>query len=261
MPYYFNCIQCGVDFKRAKRTGTYCSLACQKAAAPAKVIGTCPQCNKEFIFRQSWPRKYCSLTCSALSYSIDRADKVNVVCAQCAKPMQRIRSRLAMYQHHFCSRNCKSQYQIEHRKGIPNIKNRKPKPEMRKRVIQTCKKCGKITEVKESHAANGGGRYCSLDCARMSRSGSNSHFWRGGNETHRDYGSNWDSQRRNVRKRDNYTCQRCGVSEADLGHQLSVHHIKPFRLFGIERYKEANTVTNLVCYCPPCHNIVERATC
>jgi len=259
MYYYFNCKHCGKACKQQKYPNVYCSMTCKKEASQAKAITTCPTCTKEFEYYKSWPRKYCSKLCAGRSYSKDRTDKIAIGCAQCAKPLQRVASRVSAHQQ-FCSRACRAQYQGAHSKGKPNIKNRKPRPQLHKRVLQTCKKCGKVTEVKESHAAKGAGRYCSRDCARVSRTGSNNHFWRGGNEKHKDYGPNWQSQRNHARSRDRYTCLRCGISESVVGHQLSVHHIRPFRLFGIDRYKEANTISNLACYCPTCHNIIEHAT-
>lgn len=65
------------------------------------------------------------------------------------------------------------------------------------------------------------------------------------------YGDNWLSQRERARKRDNYTCQRCGITEKEYGKELSVHHIKPFILF--ESYEEANKLENLLSVCEPCH--------
>lgn len=65
------------------------------------------------------------------------------------------------------------------------------------------------------------------------------------------YGSNWISQRKRARKRDDYTCQKCGISEKKYGHELSVHHETPFVYF--ETYLEANQLGNLVSLCEPCH--------
>ena len=65
------------------------------------------------------------------------------------------------------------------------------------------------------------------------------------------YGSNWISQRKRARKRDDYTCQKCGISEKNYGHELSVHHKTPFVYF--ETYLEANQLENLVSLCEPCH--------
>lgn len=65
------------------------------------------------------------------------------------------------------------------------------------------------------------------------------------------YGENWLPQREKARKRDNYTCQKCGLSESDYGKELSVHHIKPFVLFN--SHIEANRLENLISVCEPCH--------
>lgn len=66
-----------------------------------------------------------------------------------------------------------------------------------------------------------------------------------------DYGDNWSVQKRRARKRDNFTCRRCGVTEEEYGKRLSVHHKKPFVLF--DNYKEANKLENLISVCEPCH--------
>jgi 5-methylcytosine-specific restriction endonuclease McrA len=87
-------------------------------------------------------------------------------------------------------------------------------------------------------------------------SGPNNRNWRGGPLPY--YGPNWRQARRNARLRDRYTCQRCGVTEAMLGKQLDVHHIEPFRNFGVERYQEANGTANLISLCPSCHLSIER---
>lgn len=65
------------------------------------------------------------------------------------------------------------------------------------------------------------------------------------------YGANWLTQRKKARKRDNYTCQRCKITEKEYSQELSVHHIVPFVYF--ETYKEANNLKNLLNVCEPCH--------
>ena len=70
------------------------------------------------------------------------------------------------------------------------------------------------------------------------------------------YGPNWKSIRKKVRERDNFTCQRCGITEKKLGHALPVHHIIPLRKF--DSWKEANVFSNLVSLCPKCHGTVEQ---
>lgn len=70
-----------------------------------------------------------------------------------------------------------------------------------------------------------------------------------------------DSQRRKVKQKFNYTCQRCGITEAewqakhgggeDSYSWLQVSHIVPQVQF--EDPKAANTESNLTLYCPHCH--------
>nr|WP_290665128.1 DEAD/DEAH box helicase [Ardenticatena sp.] len=81
----------------------------------------------------------------------------------------------------------------------------------------------------------------------------------------RDYGPNWETQRRKARERDGFRCQVCGISERELGRELDVHHKRPFREFGYDptdparanRYLEANALENLISLCPACHRRVE----
>lgn len=75
-------------------------------------------------------------------------------------------------------------------------------------------------------------------------------LWDGGSR-HRYYGGNWKAARRAARRRDQYTCRRCGIHERKLGRRVQVHHIVPLREFANPR--EANVLTNLECLCAPCH--------
>ena len=93
------------------------------------------------------------------------------------------------------------------------------------------------------------------------KAGENSARWRGGREPY--YGKNWRRQQRRARKRDGYTCQKCGKSEQDNGRALDMHHIIPFCEFDYvvgenDNYKQANKLTNLISLCMSCHQRVER---
>ena len=85
--------------------------------------------------------------------------------------------------------------------------------------------------------------------------GENANNWRGGMEKY--YGKNWIKQRQKALERDNHKCQICYKTKKELGREPDVHHIKPFKEFGLENYKEANKLDNLVSLCPNCHTKVE----
>lgn len=80
-------------------------------------------------------------------------------------------------------------------------------------------------------------------------SGPNNHGWKGGIIPY--YGPNWHWQGEKAHIRDNHTCQTC--KKYQIKPKLPVHHIIPFRKFGLEKYKEANQLSNLITLCIPCH--------
>lgn len=69
------------------------------------------------------------------------------------------------------------------------------------------------------------------------------------------YGLYWQSARKQTLERDEFTCQRCGVTEEELGESLHVHHILPVKIFN-EPHK-AHTLDNLISLCSSCHRKVE----
>lgn len=126
-----------------------------------------------------------------------------------------------------------------------------PKPRLDRILPCHCEACGKLIE--EPKWANR--RFCDLHCfgiwLSLHNAGENNPRWRGGKAPY--YGKNWRKQRWRARKRDNYTCQECGITEQELDRQLDVHHIVPFREYGLERYKEANRLSNLITLCSKHH--------
>lgn len=68
-----------------------------------------------------------------------------------------------------------------------------------------------------------------------------------------DYGPEWNKYKDLIRKRDNYSCQNCGIQENNSAHHI--HHKKPIKLF--ESIEEANHPSNLVTLCAKCHRLAE----
>lgn len=70
-----------------------------------------------------------------------------------------------------------------------------------------------------------------------------------------NYGPDWSRQRNLARKRDQFTCQMCGVPETREAHHI--HHKTPFRTF--TSYLYANQLENLITLCASCHRKAEEA--
>lgn len=76
-----------------------------------------------------------------------------------------------------------------------------------------------------------------------------------------DYGPEWPKIRNQIRARDSYRCQVCGLAEVGI-KQHDVHHKIPFRQFRDETGRilreRANRPDNLVTLCPECHRKAEQ---
>lgn len=68
-----------------------------------------------------------------------------------------------------------------------------------------------------------------------------------------EYGPEWESLKKVIKKRDHYTCQNCGKEEKEK--PFHVHHKIPFRSF--TEKKLANAPANLITLCPDCHRMAE----
>lgn len=184
--------------------------------------------------------------------SSKRDPELNVTCPQCREQFYTTRQRLNHARAtglSFCGNPCAGKYKSE--RGLNRPPLRKTKPE--NTVIKPCGWCGKPVERKKYNTREVFGPFCNHACYGQWRSanlaGENSPAWKGGYELW--YEGNWKSQRAKARKRDNHTCQDCGVTEQSWGYKLDVHHIVDYDDF--EDKKEANDLNNLVTLCRTCH--------
>ncbi len=159
----------------------------------------------------------------------------------------------------FCSQKCMDEWNAQHRSGhqAANWKGGAPKV--------NCAVCGHATETTHYRLARNKQHFCSRTCkarwASQNTSGANSWHWKGGEIDY--YGPNWNTQQREARKRDKYTCQACGKTQKKNGRALDVHHVKPFKTFGYmpeqnDNYLTANELTNLLSLCKVCHKRAEH---
>lgn len=191
----------------------------------------CQRCGKEYKIALNrflnGRGKYCSKECQyedrkglrvAVSTEFKKGQKPwnyqenKLLCKQCGKEFisPKCNERI------FCSNNCliESGY-----------------------TLMKCEICLKEIKIKRSVFLKGR-RFCSKKCQGIFFSGENSINWKGGitpiNEKLRRT-NEYKKWREDVYKRDNYTCQSCGIR----GGKLAADHIKPFAL-----YPELRTVLN-----------------
>jgi endogenous inhibitor of DNA gyrase (YacG/DUF329 family) len=194
----------------------------------------CKQCGKPFRRYACQKRTYCCWECKCAAERTGA--KKTTACPACGKMFSWYQSWPRTY----CSKACSGT------KTVVNIKHFKPS-----RYTTDCETCGKefTTTPKTSR-----GRFCSLKCfgryQSLTNTGPRHPLWMGGYDPY--YGPSWREARRQARARDG-VCRDCGASPTDLGYQLHVHHLVPFKAFGIERHEEANDLANLVSICNPCH--------
>lgn len=242
------CELCGKELVSPgqKKLG-YCSIECRDNDTKRIVIGgevhtTCTHCGKAFTHAKWRNLKFCSKECAHTSRKT--VTMVHATCQQCGTDFIH-RSNV---KRNFCSKKCWHKFGIG--ENSPHYSS----------VNVSCEQCGKAMKREPNHANRVDHNFCCNRCRSDWHSanirGEVHPLWKGGADNNR--GPNWLAQRRKAWKRDNYTCQHCGTTKKQLKKNPAVHHIIPFRDFGIERYEEANELTNLITLCPTCHMRAEH---
>lgn len=202
-------------------------------------ILTCQWCGAEFVVKGNnhKKQKFCSDECRKNSRQNKKISHITF-CKLCGKEINGDNTK--RYNRTYCN-DCLAKW----RTLI-----------FTKKIKTSCGYCGKEIEVIPSRYNNNKFCYCSTECMALHYSelytGENSPTWKGGKSHH--YAGDFYKARKQARKRDNYTCQICGITEKEYGQQLSVHHIRLYRLF--EDKREANNLNNLISVCEPCHRFI-----
>lgn len=145
------------------------------------------------------------------------------------------------------------------RVGIPPVNKGKEgprgelSPSWKARQPRTCETCSStFSRPQWVETQNGKSRFCSRLCFATSGvfKGEKSPVWVGGPQTYR--GRGWLAARDRVVAEQQGRCADCDIH---VGKSLSVHHIKPFRLF--HSPQEANVRSNLIGLCQSCHMATE----
>lgn len=214
----------------------------------------CLNCNKEYYGKG---KKFCGLSCCrtylnkqnnptrsslvrlkiAKAHTKDNA-KIVLKCSICNNEFIKYVSELKYNKNKFCSIICRGKWQSIARIG-------QNAPNKYKKLKRTCKICNKVFKVPPSALLKSSCNFCSLDCWYNYNRGRNHTLWVGGVGFDRGY--YWNKIRKQVYKRDNYTCQICYKKDIII----NAHHIIPFRYFNLP--EKANLLDNLITLCKKCH--------
>lgn len=155
-------------------------------------------------------------------------NKIELKCRTCNAPIWKWESQIDAGEGKYCSRSCYYKAKL----GKPS-----PKKDMVRRICPICK------DTKDTRSELC--RKCWGKKMGLLQLGERNHSWRGG-ISFEPYPIGWTNTfREQIRYRDGYTCQVCGVPEIECKRKLCVHHID---------YDKKNiSEANLVCLCLSCH--------
>jgi 5-methylcytosine-specific restriction endonuclease McrA len=171
--------------------------------------------------------------------------RVETSCSQCDTEMTVEKSEFRRYERHFCDRECQVKWIRESRSRSVN------------KVTEKCHSCGESITRFPSKFPESGRQFCDVECRGEWLSGNT--IEEGGYEGY--YGPSWKESRLKRLKRDERECAVCGIPSDDHYEKytcgLHVHHVIPFRKFGVEEHQAANRLSNLITVCISCHNKIE----
>ena len=238
----------------------------------------CKNCNKQFKIYHYWVKigrgKFCSQKCHGEFRT--KNGIVTKKCIVCNKEFKTNKARNAF----LCSKNCSGEYFKGSRNG--NFSNKYPHKKtcsicnkifiihttinrkkntcskkcghifagrkLQNRIIISCARCSK--KIRLSKMKGEKRIYCSKKCMAEAYQKKlllkNNPNWRGG-KSFEPYPLGWrNTFKEQIRKRDDYKCQICGVPEAECLRKLCIHHI--------DYCKDNIRENNLISLCIYCHS-------
>lgn len=212
----------------------------------------CPECGDGFSTDHGLKTHHGMKHGGELSY-------VTVTCSGCGDETRKRECLISDDPPHFCDNACKGEYQSRFADELEwSLGNWGP-------ATVECEYCGEEFE-RYNYRREGEREFCNHECygkwISENRVGENHPNWKGGAIDF--YGESWTKQRRRALERDEYLCRVCGISSDEhrrqSGQTLDVHHITPFRDYGVEDHIEANRLDNLITLCRSCHQKVEAGS-
>lgn len=123
---------CAAKYRMKTDVGWKEYLAKKRGVNLERIKKNCPICNKEFTTSHSENLKYCSKECwfksdyNTSGIRLQTRTGKKVKCTWCDKSTYKIKSHIKKHKHHFCSINCKSNWEnsLDGKKYIKNKKNK-----------------------------------------------------------------------------------------------------------------------------------------
>jgi len=170
---------------------------------------------------------------------------INITCHQCHK-IFKVRPSY-QFTKKFCSIECKGKWQTLHIRGGNH-------PNYVERIERLCKNCKKPMYITPYYLKIK--FYCSRKCKSVFQSqfmsGENNPGWKGGvGEPWKRWGAKFTRHyKKQIKERDNYTCQRCKILEKESRIKFVIHH-KDFN-------PKNGSHSNLILLCNSCHMIIHN---
>jgi 5-methylcytosine-specific restriction endonuclease McrA len=138
-------------------------------------------------------------------------------------------------------------------KKLPHLSGENS-PSFKEKILKICTQCSKQYKVIPYREKIS--KFCSYKCRGDWRAknliGEKSFNWQGGVTPHTKRRCNyakWIKLRKEIYKRDNWTCQRC--FKHCRNKEIQCHHIVPYRI------SKNNHKSNLITLCKKCHTTIE----
>jgi 5-methylcytosine-specific restriction endonuclease McrA len=205
---------------------------------------SCPTCEESFVNERGMKIHHSKIHGESIA-------GVETVCSWCSSTIRRQKDRASGDS--FCDDVCYGEWLSRNKTGEKNPNWSGGNEDV------VCQNCGEEFEKIPANVSDL--NFCCEGCRTEWISnnwvGENHPAWTGGSSQYLD---GWHKRRKEVRERDDYQCQNCGVEqsehEEEHGMKLHVHHKTPRKEF--DDVKTADRDDNLVTLCTSCHARVEN---
>lgn len=257
------CPICNKIFK-GKSSQICCSRECSNKRKYKEIFVKCEICGKDIKRTKSEMKRnkhhYCSDKCRMKGMRIFNKGENNpnykgatnvIKCSYCGKNIKVLNCNLknrdgSIKKNFYCNTTCKGLHQKQLLNGISN-------PNFKGKTLKTkCEYCGKEFDRQESDIKNNIHQYCSQKC----KSEHQKYIFLNDNnpnykpELSQEYRvehriiDGYNTWKREVLERDDYTCRKCGAKE-----HLATHHIENYS----EKESLRTDINNGVTLCVECH--------